>query len=165
MGDGSFAVYHVTDYQAAKVQTMLEVKNQIEQQLKAQIASNMASQEGQQEIAALQQGALTLKFANPENVTLLGQSEKIGANAVKQIFGTSIAKLPAYTGSIDNSGNFVIYKINSEATDPKLDKQNIEIVKQLATSDSTIVFGAYMGSLRSKYEVNYKTDRLNLQSK
>ncbi len=39
------------------------------------------------------------------------------------------------------------------------------MIQQLATSDANMVFGAYLASLRTKYEVNYKVDRLNLQSK
>lgn len=165
LGDGSYAVYHVTDYQASKVLPLAQVRDKIVDQMKSQTAASMASTEGQQQISQLQQGTLNLKFGNPEKITMLGQTDGIGPNAIKQIFGTSIAKLPAYTGSIDNNGNFVIYKISGEVIDPKLDEQNQKIVEQLGASDANMVFGAYMGSLRSKFSVSYKVDRLNLQSK
>jgi peptidyl-prolyl cis-trans isomerase D len=164
LGNGSYAVYHVTEYQAAKVQTIAEVKDKIVEQLKSQAASTLASNEGQQKILALQQGKLSLNFTHPENITLLTQSETISPNAIKQIFGTNITKLPAYTGSIDTQGNFIIYKISGEDIDSKLEAQNQKIVEQLGSSDANLVFGAYLGSLRSKYDVSYKTDRLNLQS-
>lgn len=165
LGDGSYAVYHVTEYSPAKVLTLDEVKPQIVQQLKTQAATNMAVTEGQKQIAALQKGSANLSFSKAENISLIGQSADINSNSVKQIFGTNIAKLPAYTGGMDAKGNFVIYKINDEHINPKLEAQNEKITTQIASSDSMLVLGAYMNSLRSIYKVSYKIDRLNLQSK
>ena len=164
LGDGSHAVYRITDYQKAKVQTLAEVKDQITEQIKNQIAANMATEQGQKQIAELEQGKAQLQFANPENVTLLGQSPDINSMAIKQIFSASVTKLPAYTGSIDEKGNFVIYKINSESIDPKLGAQNKQIVQQFEQANSMLEMGSYIGSLRTKYNVDYKIDRLKLQS-
>ena len=164
LGNNSYAVYHVDEYQASKVQTVAEVKDQIVQQLKTQSATEQASNDGQQKILALQQGKLNLSFTHPDKVNLLSQNPEISTNAIKQIFQTNLTSTPAYTGSVDSKGNFVIYKISGEEIDSKLDSQNKQIVKDLSNADSNLVFGAYLGSLRSKYDVSYKTDRLNLQS-
>ncbi len=164
LGNGSYRVYHVTEHESSVVSTLDKVKDQIRQQLKTQAASSLASNDGQQKILELQQGKLNLNFTNPDKVNLLSQTKNISTNAVKQIFSTNITKLPAYTGSLDNQGNFVIYKISGEDIDSKLDAQNQQNVKDLGSSDSSLIFGAYLGTLRSKYDVSYKTDRLNLQS-
>ncbi len=164
LGNGSYRVYHVTDHEASVVPTLDKVKDQISQQLKTSAARSLASNDGQQKILELQQGKLNLNFTNPDKVNLLSDNKNISANAVKQIFGTNITKLPAYTGNLDSQGNFVIYKISGEEIDPKLDAQNQQNVKDLGSSDSNLIFGAYLGTLRSKYDVSYKTDRLNLQS-
>jgi peptidyl-prolyl cis-trans isomerase D len=164
LGNGSYRVYHVTEHESSVVPTLDKLKDQISQQLKTGTASSLASNDGQQKILELQQGKLSLNFTNPDKVNLLSQNENISANAIKQIFGTNITKLPAYTGSLDRQGNFVIYKISGEEIDSKLDTQNQQNVKDLGSSDSSLIFGAYLGTLRSKYDVSYKTDRLNLQS-
>ncbi len=165
LNDGSHAVYRVTEYQKSKVQTLAEVKEQIKQQLKQQTAASMAADAGQKQLLTLQQGKAQLQFSKPENVTLLGQSPDINNAMVKQIFATSIKKLPAYTGGIDNKGNYIIYKINNETIDPKLDTQNQAVISQLDTANAMVELSAYVGSLRNKYSVDYKVDRLNLQSK
>ncbi len=164
LGNGSYRVYHVTEHESSVVPTLDKVKDQISQQLKTEAASGLASNDGQQKILELQQGKLSLNFTNPDKVNLLSQNKNISANAIKQIFGTNITTLPAYTGSIDSQGNFVIYKISGEDIDSKLDAQNQQNIKDLGSSDSNLIFGAYLGTLRSKYDVSYKTDRLNLQS-
>ena len=164
LGNGSYRVYHVTEHEASRVETLDEVKTELAQQLRSQAASIEASNDGQQKIQALTQGKLNLNFSHSENVSLLSQNEDISPNAIKQIFATNISKLPAYTGSIDSHGNFVIYKISAEVTDQKLEEQNQKIVEQLGQADSNLLFGAYLGSLRAKYDVSYKTDRLTSQS-
>ena len=154
----------MTEHEASRVETLDEVKTELAQQLKSQAARIEASNDGQQKIQALTQGKLNLNFSHSENVSLLSQNEDISPNAIKQIFATNISKLPAYTGSIDSHGNFVIYKISAEVTDQKLEEQNQKIVEQLGQADSNLLFGAYLGSLRAKYDVSYKTDRLTSQS-
>ncbi|MBP9742366.1 MAG: peptidylprolyl isomerase [Burkholderiales bacterium] len=165
LGNGSYAVYRVTDHKESKVEPLLDVKDQIVQQLKQQGARNMASEEGKKILQNLSDGKINLAFTNPQGITLLGQSPQVQPNTVKQIFAVNLSKLPAYTSSIDENGSFVIYKITGEHIDNKLNKQNEEVASQLLNSDSMAVFGAYLGSLRSAYDVTYKVDRLNLQSK
>lgn len=165
LGNGSYAVYRVTDYKEARVEPLSEVKEQIVQQLKQQGARNMASDEGKKILQGLSDGKINLAFTNPQNITLLGQNAQVQPNTVRQIFAVNLSKLPAYTSSMDANGAFVIYKISGERVDNKLNKQNEEVATQLLNSDSMAVFGAYLGSLRSVYDVSYKVDRLNLQSK
>ena len=164
LGNGSYRVYHVTEHESPVVTTLDKIKGQISQQLKTRAASSLASNDGQQKILELQQGKISLNFTNPDKVNLLSQNKNISANAIKQIFSTNITKLPAYTGSLDLQGNFVIYKISGEEIDSKLNTQNQQNVKDLGSSDSILVFGAYLGTLRNKYDVSYKTDSLQLQS-
>lgn len=163
LGNTTYTVYRVTDYKPSKVQLLNEVKAQIIDEIKKNQGSMLAYQEGQKDINLLQSKKLDLAFNNPQNVTLLGQSRDINAMAVKQIFGTSIANLPAYTGNINESGAFVIYKINGENTDPKLITQNQPIINQLEQGSSSLDMGAYLSVLRDSDSVSYKIDRLNQQ--
>ncbi len=161
LGNGKYAVYRLSDYRAAKVQTLAEVKDQIGATLKQQQASALAYQDGQNKLKQLQDGKLTLDFGGVEKVNLLAQSKDIDSMAVKQIFATNIKKLPAYTGAIGSTGSYVIYKITSEAIDNGLDKQNMTIANQLNQGNSMLILNAYVNGLRTDYKVSYISDRLN----
>jgi peptidyl-prolyl cis-trans isomerase D len=162
LGNGLHAVYRVTEYQAAKIQPLDLVKEQIINQLKQQQGTNLAATEGQKNIELLKQGKLNLRFANSQNITLLGQYENVDPLAIKQIFSTQLGSTPAYTGSINTKGGFVIYKINSEAIDLKLNEQNQKMLEQFNMNNSMLDFGAYISYLRSKYPVSYKTGQMDL---
>ncbi len=160
MGDGSYSVYRVVDYKPMTVEPISQVNDQIVEQLKLQKASLMAAQEGQKDIQLLQQGTLKLPFADNQSINLLAQNKNISVQTAKQIFGVSLAKLPAYTGSLNQDNSFVIYKINSETVDPSFMQQNGRVVTQINASNSMLDLSAYVASLRNKYSVNYKLDRL-----
>ncbi len=160
LGDGSFIVVHATDYQPSRQKPIAEVKAQIVEGLKAQQAALMASQAGQQDILNLQQGKIKLNFSDNEDVTLLGQSKDIDPMTVRQIFATQTPSFPAYTGAISQNGAYVIYRINSQSTDNKLDAQNRRVIEQLSSQYSLMTLNAYVGSLRSRYSVSYKLDRI-----
>lgn len=160
LGHGIHAVYRINTYQAARVQTLAEIKPQLINEIKQKEASMQAYQEGQKNVADLQSGKLQLSFVNPQDVTLLGQSKDINPMVVKQIFSVAIANTPAYTGSINDKGDFVIYRINSETIDPKLNAQNKPILAQLDQNNAMLDVGGYVGYLRTKYSVSYKVERL-----
>jgi len=164
LDDGTHTVYRVLDYTPSKVESLAIVESTIMDQLKLQQATGMAYQEGQKEIAQLEQGSLQLKFESTQDVNLLAQSPDISSMAVKQIFGVPFAKLPAYTGSIDAQNNFVIYRINHESINQKFNQQGQDVIQQMDTSNAMLDLGAYVGALRSQYSISYRVDRLNLQS-
>lgn len=159
LGNGSSIVVRATEYQAAKQRPISEVTPEIINALKAQQAQQMAASVGQQDLAQLQQGKLKLNFANPQNVSLLGQSKDIDPMAVRQIFAAP-AQFPSYTGAVNASGAYVIYQVNSQAVDKTLDQQNQKVITQLADQYSMMNLNAYVGSLRSQYKVSYKLDRI-----
>lgn len=159
MGDGSFVVARVVDVKPASIKPLDTVKEQIVNMLKSQQASQMAAAMGQQDLQQLQQGKLKLTFTNPEDVTLLGQNQKIDPASVKQIFAAP-KTFPSYTGALGKDGSYVIYQVNSETVDKTLDKQNKDVVNQLSQQYAMMNLNAYVGSLRSNYSVSYKLDRV-----
>jgi len=165
LGNGSYGVYRVTDYHTSHTLPLANVESQITSQLKLQQASSMANQMGQKDLAELQYGKSTLTFSNPTDVTLLGQDPAISPANVKQIFGVPITKLPAYTGGVNDQGAFVIYRINSQTIDNKLNTQNSTVIDQINTMNSSLDLGAYLTNLRSKFSVEYKLDRMQQDNK
>ncbi|MCC2625652.1 MAG: peptidylprolyl isomerase [Burkholderiales bacterium] len=161
LGDKGYAVYRISQYQASVTKPLAEVKDQVVAQLKEKQASTLAFQEGQAELDKLKKGTLQLNFDKGVNVTLLGQAKDISPQAVKQIFSTAFTKAPAYTGSINAAGAFVIYRINSENIDPKLSEQNKPILNQFNQNNAMLDLSSYIAYLRTKYSVTYRLERLN----
>jgi peptidyl-prolyl cis-trans isomerase D len=161
LGDKGYAVYRISQYQASITKPLAEVKDQVVTQLKEKQASTLAYQDGQAQLEKLKKGTLQLNFDKGVDVTLLGQTKDISPQAVKQIFSTAFNKAPAYTGSINTAGAFVIYKINSETIDPKLSEQNKPILNQFNQNNAMLDLSSYIAYLRTKYSVVYRLERLN----
>lgn len=159
MGDGSFIVARAIDYKSASQKSIVEVKDSIVSAIKALQASQMAASLGQQDIQQLQSGKVKLTFTNPQNVSMLDQSQKLDGQAIQQIF-TANKPFPAYIGSPTKDGAFVIYQVNSENPAKTLTEQDKNFVAQLSSQYSMINLNAYIGSLRNQYSVTYKLDRI-----
>ena len=160
LGGGSYMLLRVSAYHPAQQQPLATVRPQITATLRAQLASQMASKVGAQDLALQQQDKIKLNFTAPQEVTLLGQSKDIDPQTVRQIFALPTKSFPAYTGALNASGAYVIYKINGQTTDKTLAAQNQKVIQQLAEQYSMMTLNAYIGSLRSHYKVSYKLDQI-----
>ncbi len=160
LGNNSYAVFRVTDYKQSQVQPLENVKNKIITDLKATQASQMALKEVQDDITKLNNGTLKLAFIGNQNINMLAQNPDITPMTVKQIFGVSINKLPAYTNGVNQKNEFVIYQINKESINKDLIAQNKKMLEQFNSNNAMVDFGAYLTELKSKYSVSYKADRL-----
>lgn len=160
LGNNSYAVFRVTDFKASQIQPLENVKAKIINDLKATQASQMALKEVQDDITKLQNGTLTLNFSGSQNINMLSQNTEISPMTVKQIFGTSINKLPAYTNGLNQKNEMVIYRINKESVNKDLIAQNKKMLEQFNANNSMVDFGAYLTELKSKYSVSYKAERL-----
>ena len=163
LNDGSHAVYRVVDYKPSQIQPLNLVSAQITQALKAQAASTMVINLGQKQLQDIQKGHVNLDFVNTQNVNLLSDNPVIDPNSIKQIFSVKLTKLPGYIGSMNNRGEYVIYRINGEKIDPKLESQNKLAMEQLNNNNAMIDLDAYVGGLRDKYSISYRLDRLKDQ--
>lgn len=162
--NSSYAVFHVVDYQAPKVQPFNQVKAQIINQLKAEKATFMAQEDGQKKIKELEQKKLSLKFANPTKINLLSQNSSVPQAAIKKIFATELNHAPKYVGASDKDGNFIIYSINSESVDNKLVAQNLKLIETSETNNATIFLDNYLSWLKTKYPISYRLERLSTNS-
>jgi len=160
LGYNSYVVYRLLDYKPSQVQPLASVKDKITSELKQQQASQMAYKEAKSDVAKLKDGKLQLSFAGSQNVNTLSQNADISLMAVKQIFDTSIAKLPAYSSSINAKGQFVIYRINKETTNPSLITQNKKMLEQAKDNSAMIDLNTYLNALKNKFTVTYKSERL-----
>lgn len=161
--DGAYLSLRIIDYKPSKLRVIQEVKDEIIEKLKLQKGTLMTFTEGQKILESLNKGSKDIPFSNPQKINILAQSESLNSMTLKQIFGTSIKKLPAYTGAISAKNEFIIYKITGENINPNLLKQNQEIIKQFDNNNSMVNLGAYLNYLRTKYKVSYKTDKLSQQ--
>lgn len=160
LNNGSHAVYRVTEDKPAQVQPLNAVSNQIVAELKAQEASTMVMSFGQKQLQKVQSGSITLDFTNNQNINLLSQNPNIDLNSTKQIFSVKLDKLPAYTGGMNSGGEYVIYRINNEKIDPKLEVQNKTAITQLDSNNAMLDLDTYVQVLRDKYSIVYHLNRL-----
>lgn len=160
LGENTYAVYRVVEHKDAQVDPLDKVKNVIVANLKQQQAIQMASKEAQDDIAKLTTNKIKLNFTGSVDVNLLSQNENIAPAAVKQIFSKNINKLPAYTMSVNQQNQVIIYRINSESINQSMITQNKKILEQFNENNAMLDFGIYVNSLRSKFSVKYKADRL-----
>lgn len=160
LSDGSHAVYRVIADKPSQIQALESVSDQITTELKAKDAAVMVMNLGQKQLQAVQNGTTSLDFSNTQDINLLSQNPTIDLNSVKQIFSVKLAKLPAYSGSINNNGEYVIYRINSEKIDPKLEVQNKAAIAQLDSNNAMLDLDTYVQELRSQYNVSYHLERL-----
>ncbi len=160
LGNNNYAVYQVTEYQPKIIEKLEDVRDDIILHQKRNKALVLANNLGNDYIKKLQNSQLKLDFKNNTHLNLLAEDPNIPSMLVKQIFAVNINKLPAYTGGIDNNGNFIIYKILSEAINKNLVAQNMQIIEQMDTNNSMLELGSYLKYLQSKYTVEYRDDKL-----
>lgn len=160
LSDGSHVVYRIISNKPSQLQPLSTVSNQITDELKAQKAATMAMNFGQKQLQKVQSGTTTLAFANTENLNLLSQSPNIDLNSIKQIFSIKLGKLPAYTASLNSNDEYVIYRINNEKIDPKLEAQNKTAITQLDSNNAMLDLDMYVQVLRDKYSIVYHLNRL-----
>ena len=159
-GDNTYAVYRVIDHKNSVVESLANIRTSIIEELKSQQAMQLANKEAQDDITKLKGGKFSLNFTGSNNVNLLSQNPDIDPMTVKQIFSTSISKLPAYTSGVSKLSQVVIYRINKESINQSLVAQNKKLLEQYNANNAMVDFGSYLASLRTKFSVSYKAERL-----
>ena len=168
VGPNALMSGRILEHKPAAVRPFEEVKEEIRMQLARKSGSEMAQKAGQEKLALLTQGKSEkeagVEFAAP--VTLNRNQVQAGfpADALTRIFQIDPARLPQYTGTVNDRGGYSIYKvvkmIPPAATDPaKLTSATARLGDQLSQE----LFNAYLATLKGKAEV--KINQANLEKK
>jgi peptidyl-prolyl cis-trans isomerase D len=102
----------VVEHKPASVQPLAVVSPTIEKLLAHQEAEKLAAKDGADKLAALEKGdKADLTWSAPRTVTR-AKAQGLSAEAVRAVFGTDAAKLPAYAG-VDGPNGYTVYRISA----------------------------------------------------
>jgi peptidyl-prolyl cis-trans isomerase D len=136
----------VIDYKASTPRAFEEVKQGIEDLLKFQEANKLADQKGKEALKMLQEGKSVPNLDWIPEVTVdRKHAEGLTDLAMRQVFKTSTAKLPSYSGLSDERQGYLLVKVvNVEY--PDLTKQN----------DLDVAEGEFDAAIKTEYLASYK---------
>lgn len=142
----------VVDYKAATPKTFDEVKVAIEALLKLEAASKMANSKGETVLKDLQAGKAVSGLDWIKEVTIDRQNAQgLTDLAMTQAFKMSAAKLPAYSGAINEKQGYMLVKLISAQTQKPTDEATArEELNAMVVSE---YLAAYKQSLREKSKV------------
>lgn len=163
VGNGMLVSARVVEFKPATVRPFDEVKAEIEKSLSIDEAVKLAEKDGQTKLAGLNKGdALELKWSAPRAMQRADQG--LPPEVARAVFRAPSTKLPAYAGAQIPGAGFVIFRIEkvsrpiANEADPRLKAIKQQYARVLAEQD----FGAYIASLRKRYEVKVNAAALDI---
>jgi len=146
---------HVTEYKPAAPKPFEEVKAEIRRQLERQAASEKAQAAGQAKLALLREGKdAGVTFGKPLTLTRNQPQPGVPAAALGSIFQVAAAKLPAYTGALNDRGGYSLYRVQRVITPPPPDAAKVNaFVGRVGDQVGRELASAYLASLRAKADV------------
>jgi peptidyl-prolyl cis-trans isomerase D len=166
VGNNALMAGRIVEYKPAAPKPFAEVKDEIRQQLTRTVASEMAMKAGREKLALLAAGKdAGLAFDKPVTLGRNQVQPGVTAEALKQIFEASEAKLPAYTGAANERGGFSIYKIDKVIEPPAPDAAKIEAASTRVGSEiGRELMNAYLASLKADTDVKINQAALEKKS-
>ena len=151
----------VLEHQPPELRPLESVRRDIEEKLKRDEAARLARTSGEATLASLDKGeAAELAWAPPRVVTRLG-APGVAPEALREVFKSDVAKLPAYAGVTLPDGGYAIYRISKvqpfvagSAENPRGQQLRQQYARVIAEEE----FNAWMSALRLRYpvEINKK---------
>lgn len=145
----------VVEYKPAAPKSFNEVKAGIEALLKLEAASKLATEKGEAALKSLQEGKETLGIEWIPEVTVdRKNAQGLTDLAMSQVFKTSAAKLPAYSGLADEKQGYLLVKVIKVDTELAEDAEAKNLAKKaLNAVVASEYLAAYKQSLREKAKV------------
>jgi peptidyl-prolyl cis-trans isomerase D len=166
VGNNALMAGRIVEYKPAAPKPFADVKDEIRQQLTRTVASEMAMKAGREKLALLAAGKdAGIAFDKPVTLGRNQVQPGVTAEALKQIFEASEAKLPAYTGAANERGGFSIYKIDKVIEPPAPDAAKIEAASTRVGSEiGRELMNAYLASLKADTDVKINQAALEKKS-
>ena len=163
VGNGMLVSARVVEFKPATVRPFEEVKAEIEKSLTIDEAVKLAEKDGEAKVAGLNKGdALELNWSASRPMQRADQG--LSPAVARAVFRAPSTKLPAYAGVPIPGAGFVIFRIEkvsrptANEADPRLKAIKQQYARVLAEQD----FGAYIASLRKRYEVKVNAAALEI---
>lgn len=156
----------VLEHKPASLQPLDAVKADIEKRIGLDEGLKLAQKEGEAALAKLVKGeAVNLAWGAPRNISRISAAGLAGP-AVRAVFATSVAKLPAYVGAAAPGGAYTLYRISQIKPFVAAAEDNAR-TKGLREQYANIVadedFSAWLAALRLRYPV--EINKAMLESK
>ena len=157
---------HVTEHKPASPKPFDEVKAEIRRQLEQKAASEKALAAGQAKLALLREGKdAGVAFGKPITLTRNQPQPGVPAAALAPIFQVDAAKLPAYTGAVNDRGGYSLYRVQRVITPPPADAAKVNaFAGRVGEQVGRELQSAYLASLRSKADVKINEAALEGQT-
>jgi peptidyl-prolyl cis-trans isomerase D len=164
---GTLMAARVLEYKPAAPRPFDEVKDDIKLRLARTAASERAQSAGKEKLALLQQGKdkeAGVSFGKPVTLNRNQVQPNFTADALKAVFQAESAKLPSYTGALNERGGYSLYKVVRVIEPPapdeaKLNAANARVSEQVGRE----LLNAYIAALKSSTTV--KIEQSNLEKK
>ena len=158
-----YMVFHITNFQPGRMQTLAEVHDKVVEELKKREARTLAVKAAVNKLQALQSNkTLTdVVFGKEQTINYLFENNNVTADAVQQIFTTRVIKYPAYQLYFSSNGDVIIYKVISDTLNLKTKDKMKKIVNDLDASTGYAALSNYLEFIRGKYKVTERSDKLN----
>jgi len=154
----------VLEYQPQTLRKFADVKDQIEKRLRREEALKLAAREGRADLSKLRLGAkLGLKWDSPKLVSRR-DPKGLSSDALREIVGADVSKLPAYVGADKDGAGYAIYRIN-KVVEPgeQTEAQRKSDLAQLESVEGTADHDAFLASLRKQAEISINEKNLAQQ--
>lgn len=156
---GTLVAARVLEHKPTSIKPFDDVRAAIVKTLTSQRAAQLAAQEGRQQLENVKQGKpAQLAWSAPRLVSR-ADAKALPDAAMKRLFKTPVAQLPAYTGVETPQGDYIALKITRVVEPEKvaLDKQNA-LATSIEQASSQAQLTAYVAGLRQKADVKVKQD-------
>ncbi len=153
----------VVEHKPAALQPLETVQTAIERILVNQEAAKLAAQDGASKLARLQQGeSVALTWGQTRKVSR-AQAQQMSAEALRAVFGSDVAKLPAYAGTALPGGAYALYRIGAikkfaaAGAEPPAAVALRQNYAQIMADQELV---AWMEALKARYEVSINKNLL-----
>lgn len=155
---GTLVAARVLEHQPARVKPLAEVAELIRLKLKTKAARDLAIKAGQQALQAAQSGQAMSGMSAAMLVSRM-QPLNLPAEAVKAIFKTDTAKLPAYAG-LETPDGYRIYRVNAVKAATTSPEQGKLVRRDLSRLASQEELRAYLEYARAKASIKIDSTAL-----
>jgi peptidyl-prolyl cis-trans isomerase D len=154
IASGVLAVARVLEHKPAVIRPLEEVRADVGKILTRQEALAMAQKAGAEKLAVLAKGeASDVTWGAPK---LISRDAPLGfkPDALASVFRTNSAKLPAYSGLVQNESGYVLYRVTKVVRPDKIETEKEKSVRQqLSRVVAAQEYQAFVGGLRDNAKV------------
>ncbi|MEP7062871.1 MAG: SurA N-terminal domain-containing protein [Betaproteobacteria bacterium] len=148
----------IVEYKAAATRPLDEVKDEIRRQLTRREAAALAQKAGLARIAALNAGKsdkeAAVVFSKPIELLRTQVGPAMPPDALIKVFQADAKKLPAYVGTTNANGGYVIYRVSKVIEPEKLDDARLKIAgARMGDQIGRELLTAYLAGLKSRASV------------